>query len=359
MMSKRYLILSDGSIFEGEGFGAKATTFGHIVFNTAMTGYQEIITNQIYHNQIIVFSAPTIGAGGINHDAYESIMPTAKGVIVRDVAEVSTNRQKRMNLNEYLDYHNIPGIAGIDTRALIRHLRQTGPQKASIVDYPDEHAFDQLNATVLTNQQVAAVATPRAYPNPGTGSTVVVIDFGLKHGILRQLSQRDADVTVLPYRTDAEAVLSLDPDGVIFSTGPGDPRDLPASVFELMRQLQTRVPVLCIGLGHEIFALANGAELIQLPFEHHGTNHPVKEVITNGVFYVPQGAGYAVEPNSIDYQKLIVTHLDLIDDSVQGLRHRDYPAFSVAFFPDSAPGPLEGTTVIDEFFDMMETKDRF
>lgn len=358
-MSKRYLILADGSIFEGQGFGSQATTFGHIVFNTAMTGYQEIITNQIYHNQIIVFSAATIGAGGVNPDAYESLMPTAKGVIVRDVAEVSTNRQKRMNLNEYLDYHNIPGISGIDTRALIRHLRQTGPQKASIVDYPDDHAFDQLNATVLTNQQVAAVATPRAYPNPGTKNTVVVIDFGLKHGILRQLGQRDADVTVLPYKSDAESVLSLDPDGVIFSTGPGDPRDLPESVFTLMRELQTRVPLLCIGLGHQIFALANGANLVQLDYEHHGNNHPVKEVITNAVLYVPQGAGYVIEPQSVNHEKLITTHFDLIDGTIQGLRHRDYPAFSVAFFPDSAPGPLEATTIIDEFFDMMETKDRF
>ncbi|MCT4395773.1 carbamoyl phosphate synthase small subunit [Periweissella beninensis] len=358
-MSKRYLILADGSTYEGIGFGSEATTFGHIVFNTAMTGYQEIITNQIYHNQIIVFSAPTIGAGGINHDAYESIFPTAKGVIVRDVAEVSTNRLKRMNLDEFLTRHNIPGITGIDTRALIRHLRETGPQKASIVDFPDDHAFDQLNATVLTTRQVDAVATPRAYPNPGTGSTVVVIDFGLKHGILRQLSLRDADVTVLPYTVDTETVLSLDPDAVIFSTGPGDPRDLPNSVFELMRQLQERVPLLGIGLGHEIFGLANGASLVKLPFEHHGTNHPVKEVITNALLYVPQGAGYAVDPTSIDHAKLITTHIDIIDNSVQGLRHRDYPAFSVAFFPDSAPGPLEGTTVIDELFEMIETKDRF
>lgn len=358
-MSKRYLILADGSMYEGVGFGSRATTFGHVVFNTSMTGYQEIITNQIYHNQIIVFSAPTIGAAGINHDAYESILPTAKGVIVRDVASVSTNRQKRMNLDEFLDQHNIPGIAGIDTRALIRHLRETGPQKASIVDYPDDHAFDQLNATVLTNQQVAAVATPRAYPNPGNGSTVVVIDFGLKHGILRQLGQRDADVTVLPYTTDPEAVLSLDPDGVIFSTGPGDPRDLPKSVFELMRVLQTRVPLLGIGLGHEIFALANDAQLVELPFEHHGTNHPVSEVITNGLMYVSQGAGYGVDPDSIDHNRLITTHIDAIDGSIQGLRHRDFPAFSVAFFPDSAPGPLEATAVIDDFFDMMETKDRF
>lgn len=357
-MADRYLILEDGSVFKGKAFGSRATTFGEVVFNTVMTGYQQVITNQIYHNQIIVFSQPTIGAVGIDRSSYESVDPTCKGVIVRDVAAVSINRRRRLSLDEYLKRQNIPGISGIDTRALIKKLRSTGTIKGSIIDPVNdlEHAFDQLRAIVLTNQQVNQVSTPKAFPNPGNGKNVVVVDLGLKYGILRQLSQRDCNVTVLPYSATADSIFSLDPDGVIISTGPGNPNDLPASVIEMIQTVQRNIPLFAIGLGHEAFAIANGCSINELPSEHHGSNHPILSVITDEIMYASHGQGFNVDPTSVDRNDLIVTHYDLIDRSVQGLRHRDFPAFSVQFFPDSSPGPNEATELFDEFMEMMTTR---
>jgi len=355
-MTKRYLILQDGTVYAGEAFGAPATTFGEIVFHTAMTGYQEVITNPIYHNQIIMFTAPTIGAAGVNHRADESIVPTVKGVVVREIADISTNRLQSMSLHDYLKRHNIPGIAQIDTRALARHLRETGTQKASIVDVPDEHAFDQLRAMVLTTRQVAQVSTPKAYANPGRGANVVLIDFGLKNGILRMLSDFDANVTVLPYNATIEEVTNLDPDGIVFSSGPGNPQQVSADIFDLIRHFQTRVPLFGIGLGHELFALANGATLVSMPVEHHGMNHPIREQITNRIMFATQGQGFAVDSDSIKGTHMFVTHIDLTDGVIQGLRHRDYPAFSVQFFPDTAPGPFEATQPFDEFMEMVAAR---
>ncbi|MGR6687836.1 carbamoyl phosphate synthase small subunit [Furfurilactobacillus rossiae] len=351
-MTERYLILSDGTAYKGQAFGSPATTSGTIVFNTSVTGYQEIITDPIYHNQIIVFTTPTIGAVGVNHESYESILPTAKGVVVREVAEVSTNRQRSLSLDQFLRVHNIPGISGIDTRQLVRKLRTHNGLNASIVDVADEHAFDQLNAIVLTNQQVSQVATPRPYANPGMGHNIVVMDFGLKSGILRELAVRDANVTVVPYTTTADDILNLDPDGIILSSEPGDPRDLGKDILTTIKTLETRVPLLGIGLGHELFALANGATIQRLPVAHQGMNHPIREIITNQIMYAAQAEEYGVDRDSINRDQLLITHIDLIDGSIQGLRHRDYPAFSVQFFPDAAPGPWEATQVFDDFIEL-------
>ncbi|GEP18721.1 carbamoyl phosphate synthase small subunit [Pediococcus argentinicus] len=359
-MAERYLILEDGSVFKGTAFGSRATTFGEVVFNTSMTGYQQIITNQIYHNQIIVFSQPTIGGAGIERASYESVDPTCKGVIVRDVANVSINRRRRLSLDEYLKSQNIPGITGIDTRALIRKLRQTGTIKGSIIDPVNdlEHAFDQLKAIVLTNQQVNQVSTPKPFPNPGSGKNVVVVDLGLKYGILRQLNKRNCNVTVLPYSATADEIFNLDPDGVIISTGPGNPNDLPESLIAMVQEVERKIPLFAIGLGHEVFAVANGCEVTELAAEHHGNNHPILSVITDEIMYASQGQGYSVKRGTVDRNELMVTHYDMVDGSIQGLRHRDYPAFSVQFFPDSYPGPYEVTELFDEFSEMMTTRGR-
>ncbi|MDF9444904.1 carbamoyl phosphate synthase small subunit, partial [Limosilactobacillus mucosae] len=253
-MTARYLIFEDGSIFEGEGFGSPAVTFGEMVFNTSMTGYQEIITNQIYHNQIVVFTNPNIGNYGIQRNIYESIVPSIKGVVCRNLAPLK-ERRHGTTLDQYLKQMNIPGVTNVDTRAIVRHLRKVGkPMKGSIVPVPDDHAFDQLHATVLTNQQVAQVATPKPFPNPDIGLSVVVIDFGLKNGILRELSRRKCNVTVLPYTASVDDILRLDPDGVVLSSGPGNPESLKRSVLEMIRQVEAKVPLFAIGLGHELFA---------------------------------------------------------------------------------------------------------
>ncbi len=355
-MTRRYLILQDGSIYPGEAFGAPATTFGEIFFHTAMTGYQEIMTNPIYHNQIVVFTMPTIGAAGINHRADEAIGPMVKGVVVRSLAEVSTNRLKSMSLHEFLKRYNVPGIAQIDTRALTRHLRETGTQKASIVDVPDEHAFDQLQALVLSNQQIQQTSTPRAYVNPGRGANVVVLDFGLKNGILRKLNDYDANVTVLPFSTSIDELANLDPDGIILSSGPGNPNDVPADILELIKHFQTQVPLFGIGLGHELFALANGIQLIPMQTEHHGMNHPIREQITNQILYATQAQGYQIDATSLKDKNMIVTYVDLTDGAIQGIRHRDYPAFSVQFFPDASPGPIEASQPFEDFMELVEDR---
>lgn len=357
-MAARYLIFEDGSIFAGEGFGSPAVTFGEVVFNTSMTGYQEIITNQIYNNQIVTFTQPNIGSYGIQRNIYETIVPTIKGVVVRSLSNVATNSIRRLTLDQYLKQMNIPGITNIDTRAIVHKLRAAEkPLKGSIVPVPDDHAFDQLHATVLTNQQVANVSTPKPYPNPGVGMSVVVIDFGLKHGILRELSRRKCNVTVLPYNATADEILRLDPDGVVLSSGPGNPQSIKSSVLKMIQIIQTKVPLFAIGLGHELFGLANGATIKRLPVDRHGMNHPLHEVITDHIVYASQGGGYTIERNSVDRSKLFITYTDMIDNSIQGLRHRHYPAFSVQFFPDGAPGPDETDGLFDEFIDMMKRRE--
>ena len=324
-MTARYLIFEDGSIFEGEGFGSPAVTFGEMVFNTSMTGYQEIITNQIYHNQIVVFTNPNIGNYGIQRNIYESIVPSIKGVVCRNLAPLK-ERRHGTTLDQYLKQMNIPGVTNVDTRAIVRHLRKVGqPMKGSIVPVPDDHAFDQLHATVLTNQQVAQVATP--------------------------------NVTVLPYTASVDDILRLDPDGVVLSSGPGNPESLKRSVLEMIRQVEAKVPMFAIGLGHELFALANGCKVERLATEHHGMNHPIREIITDHIVFAFQGEGYVIRRNSVDRSQLFITYVDMLDGTVQGLRHRHYPAFSVQFFPDGAPGPDETNNLFDEFMDIMKQRE--
>ena len=353
-MVKRYLILEDGTVFEGEGFGAPAVTFGEVVFNTAMTGYQEIITNPIYHNQIVIFTQPNVGNSLIHSNVYESIEPPIKGVIVRNLANITTQKGRhRMTLDQYLNLINVPGITNVDTRTLIRKLREIGGAvRGSIVPVPDAHAFDQLHATVLTSQQVAQVATPKTYPNPGVGRSIVVVDFGLKNGILRELSRRKCNITVLPYTATVDQIMRLDPDGVVLSSGPGDPHSLKKSVLKMIQELQERVPLFGIGLGHELFAMANGVQVDRVPVEIHGMNHPIKEIITDHVVYANQGAGFQIQRESVNRENLFVTYVDMLTGAVQGLRHRRYPAFSVQFFPDGSPGPDETDPLFDEFMEM-------
>ncbi|KRM26050.1 carbamoyl-phosphate synthase [Limosilactobacillus panis DSM 6035] len=333
-------------------------TFGEVVFNTSMTGYQEIITNQIYNNQILIFTQPNIGSYGIQRNIYETIVPTIKGVVVRSLFNVATNNVRRLTLDQYLKQMNIPGISNVDTRAIVHKLRAAGkPLKGSIVPVPDDHAFDQLHATVLTSQQVAQVATPKPYPNPGVGKSVVVIDFGLKNGVLRQLSRRKCNVTVLPYTATTDEILRLDPDGVVLSTGPGDPNKLKSSVLKIIREVEAKIPLFAIGLGHELFAMANGAQVKRLPVEHHGMNHPLHEIVTDHIVYATQGGGFQVDRTTIDRSKLFITYVDMLDNSIQGLRHRQYPAFSVQFFPDGAPGPDETNGLFDEFIEIMNRRE--
>lgn len=352
---KRWLILEDGTHFVGEGFGATNSVVGELVFTTSMTGYQETITDQSFNGQIITFTYPMVGNYGVNRDDYESIAHTCKGVVVKEHARRGSNWRNQMTLDEFLKRKGIPGISGIDTRALTRKIRQHGTMKASIVDAADDfnHAYDQLKAAVLPTNQVAQVSTAKPYPSPGTGLNVVVIDFGLKHSIMREFSKRQCNLTVLPYNTTAKEILELSPDGVMLTNGPGDPKSVPEAI-DMIQGIQGKVPIFGICLGHQLFSLANGADTFKMKFGHRGLNHPVREIATGRVDFTSQNHGYAVDANTINPEKLIVTHVEINDGTIEGVRHRHYPAFSVQFHPDAAPGPHDALYLFDEFIEMME-----
>ncbi|BBD15388.1 carbamoyl phosphate synthase small subunit [Melissococcus plutonius] len=352
---KRLLILEDGTVFKGKAFRAETSTFGEVVFTTSMTGYQEAITDQSFNGQIITFTYPMVGNYGINRDDYESIAPTCKGVIVREHARLASNWRSQMTLDEFLKGKGIPGISGIDTRALTRKLRSVGTMKGSLVDEGENltHDFDQLKATVLPKNQVAQVSTIKPYPSPGIGRNIVVIDFGLKHSILRELGKRQCNLTVLPYNTSAATILDLKPDGVMLSNGPGDPKDVPEAI-EMIKNIQGKVPIFGICLGHQLFSLANDADTYKMKFGHRGLNHPVREIATGRIDFTSQNHGYAVDKQTIDPEKLMITHEEVNDGSVEGIKHRQYPAFSVQFHPDAAPGPHDAIHLFDEFMELID-----
>ncbi len=351
---KRLLILEDGTIFEGQAIGANTDITGELVFSTGMTGYQESITDQSYNGQILTFTYPLVGNYGVNRDDYESIHPSCKAVVVSEAARRPSNWRMQMSLDEFLEAKNIPGISGIDTRALTKIIRQHGAMKAALVNAKDEieHQMSQLKATVLPNNQVETSSTLTAYSSPNTGRKVVVVDFGLKHSILRELSKRHCDITVVPHNTTAEEILEMNPDGVMLTNGPGDPTDVPQAVT-MIQQLQGKVPIFGICLGHQLFSLANGATTYKMKFGHRGFNHAVREIATGRIDFTSQNHGYAVSAEDLP-EDLLVTHIEINDESIEGVRHKRYPAFSVQFHPDAAPGPHDASYLFDDFMDMMD-----
>ncbi|MGT2963904.1 carbamoyl phosphate synthase small subunit [Streptococcus acidominimus] len=353
-MAKRLLILEDGTIFEGEAFGADIAVTGEIVFNTGMTGYQESITDQSYNGQILTFTYPLVGNYGVNRDDYESITPTCKGVVVREWARRASNWRNQLTLDEFLKAKKIPGIAGIDTRALTKIIRKHGTMRATLADEGDsvEHLSDQLRATVLPTNNIAQVSTKTAYPAPGIGRNIVLVDFGLKHSILRELSKRDCNITVVPFDTTAEEILNLAPDGVMLSNGPGDPDDVPEAL-EMIRGIQGKIPIFGICMGHQLLAKANGASTYKMKFGHRGFNHAVREIATGRVDFTSQNHGFAVSREDLP-DCLMITHEEINDQSVEGVRHRYQPAFSVQFHPDAAPGPHDASYLFDDFMELID-----
>jgi carbamoyl-phosphate synthase small subunit len=356
MLTKRMLVLEDGNVFYGRGFGSEKETVGEVVFNTGMTGYQESITDQSYNGQLLTFTYPLVGNAGINRDDYESIFPTTKAVIVKEFARRPSNWRSKMNLDEFLKEKDIPGLTGVDTRRLTKVIREHGAMKAILTDANKsvEEALEVLKATELSREQVLEVSTTRPYLSPKSGRNVVVVDYGLKHSILHELNKRDCHVTVLPHNTKAETVLNLNPDGVMLTNGPGDPTDLPYA-HEMIRELQGKVPIFGICLGHQLIALANGAKTFKMRFGHRGFNHPVREIATGRIDFTSQNHGYAVDAESIDKQKLMITHVEINDGTVEGLRHRKYPVFSVQYHPDAAPGPHDAFDLFDDFMELMDS----
>lgn len=354
-MTKRLLLLEDGTIFEGKAIGADIDVTGEIVFNTGMTGYQESITDQSYNGQILTFTYPLIGNYGVNRDDYETFKPTCKGIVVSEISRIASNWRQQMTLDQFLKAKGIPGIAGIDTRALTKIIRQHGTMKATIADAGDsiDHLKVLLQATVLPINNIEQVSTKSAYPAPGLGKNIVVVDFGLKHSILREFAKRQCNVTVVPFDVTAKEILAMNPDGVMLTNGPGNPEDLPEAL-KMIKDVQGKIPIFGICMGHQLFSLANGAKTYKMTFGHRGFNHAVREIATGRVDFTSQNHGYSVERESLP-EELIVTHEEINDGSVEGLRHRFYPAFSVQFHPDAAPGPHDASYLFDTFLEMIDS----
>ncbi|MFS0643555.1 carbamoyl phosphate synthase small subunit [Siminovitchia sp. 179-K 8D1 HS] len=356
---KRQLILEDGTTFIGEAIGSEKETTGEVIFHTGMTGYQEIMTDPSNYGQIVAFSYPLIGNYGINRDDFETILPVVKAVIVKEAAEQPSNWRSNMSIHEFLKLKNIPGIAGIDTRKLIRIIRANGPMKGVICGFGEkvETRLSRLQAMETLADQVKQVSTVKPYPVPGRGCNVVVMDLGLKHGILRELTERGCDVTVVPHHTEADEILSMQPDGVLLSNGPGNPLHI-QDLTETVRAIQGKIPIFGIGLGHQLFALANNCQTEKMKVGHRGSSYPVKELQTGKIIFTSQNHGYEVVKKSIDENVLSVTHEEINGGSVEGLAHKLFPAFSVQFEPEASPGSEDAKYVFDQFLAIMETNKR-
>lgn len=354
-MKKRKLILEDGSIYHGTAFGYDKFRVGELVFTTGMSGYQEVLSDLSYCGQIVMMTYPMIGNYGINRDDFESIDPAVFGLVVKECCEYPSNFRCDMSLDEFLKLKQIPGIQGIDTRALTKKLRTSGTMRAIMADEDTDEKtiIAMLKKTELLHHQVEMVSTKKPFPIPSRGKKVVLMDFGAKHGIIRELAARKCDLTVVPYDTSAQAILALRPDGVMLSNGPGDPKDVTVAI-DTIKELLGKVPMFGICLGHQLISLACGANTIKLKFGHRGCNHPVVNLSTGKVEITSQNHGFAVEEDSLANTDLVVTHKALNDGSVEGVRHMKYPVFCVQYHPEASPGPEDANYLFDEFMNIMD-----
>lgn len=354
MLEKRYLVFEDGSIYEGRKLGSDNLTKGEIVFNTAMTGYQETISDPSYTGQIITFTYPLIGNYGINRDDFESLVPTLSGVVVKEASTHPSNFRQQKTFNDVLVQYDIPGISGVDTRSITRKIREHGVLKAGFTDHAEDipSFIEELKQFELSRDEVPMVSTKTPYVSTGSDLSVVLVDFGKKQNIVRELNARGCNVTVVPYNTPAEIILGMSPDGVMLSNGPGDPEDVPEAV-EMIRGILGKIPFFGICLGHQLFALSQGAEAFKMKFGHRGANHPVKDLATGKIALTSQNHGYAIDEASVAHTDLEVTHIALNDGTVEGLKHKTLPAFSVQYHPEACPGPTDSNYLFDQFIDMM------
>jgi carbamoyl-phosphate synthase small subunit len=348
------LVLENGMVFTGTGFGAKGEVPGEVVFNTGMTGYQEVLTDPSYYGQIVTMTYPLIGNYGVNVDNVESREPSVRGFIVREFSELPSHYKSLGTLEDYLIRNQVVGISGIDTRRLTKVIRSHGTMKAILTtqDTDVDTLMHRLHEPLETDQ-IDHVSTQSIYRCPGSGRRVVAMDFGMKAGVVRSLLARQCDVIVVPARTTADEILAWKPHGVMLSNGPGDPESAPYAI-ETVRSLIGQVPVFGICLGHQFMALACGAQTEKMRFGHRGVNHPVKDLRTGKIAITSQNHGYVVNPDSLDGTDLVLTHINQNDGTVEGMAHRKHPAFCVQYHPEARPGPDDSDYLFDEFMLMMD-----
>lgn len=367
------LALEDGSVFTGQAFGATGTTEGEVVFNTSMTGYQEILTDPSYKGQIVTMTYPLIGNYGINRQDTESKQAQVAGFIIKELSPVASNYRSNQTLDHYLKVNNIIGIAGIDTRALTRKLRITGAMRGVLsTELLDDAKLVEMarhSAKMEGADWVQAVKPSAEYSwsetqgdwglgkvERGEGLHVVALDCGAKHNILRHLTERGVKVTVLPPDTTTEEILKHKPDGLFISNGPGDPAVLDYALRPIQGILDKKLPTFGICLGHQLLGRAIGAKTFKLKFGHRGGNQPVKNLDTGRVEITSQNHGFAVDRETLEKSGGVITHLNLNDNTVEGFRHKDLPVFSVQYHPEASPGPHDATYLFDAFVEMMKTK---
>lgn len=351
---KAVLVLEDGTLFPGESFGLLEETTGEVVFNTCMTGYQEILTDPSYNGQIVNMTYPLIGNYGFNEEDTESYRPHAQGLVVKELCAVPSNWRCLMTPEEYCKKHKITGIKGVDTRSLTQHIRSQGSMSGIISSETDraELLMEKLNLVRSKKRNlVAEVSVKTAEHHEGSGKRVAVMDYGVKYNILRSLRERDCDVYIFSYNSSFDEVMSVKPDGILLSNGPGDPKDLPGQVETVKKMLGVK-PILGICLGHQLLGLSLGGNTYKLKFGHHGGNHPVKDLITGKCCMTSQNHNYALEPGFSN--NITITHLNVNDKTVEGFRHNRLPVLSVQFHPEAAPGPLDSGSIFDRFLDMVK-----
>ena len=369
-MTPAVLVLRDGRAFHGLALGAEGEASGEVIFNTAMSGYQEILTDPSYRGQIVAMTYPMIGNYGLNDEDAESRRPWVSGFVVKEASAWPSNFRSRLSLDAYLKTHGIVGIQGIDTRALTRHLRSCGAQDGIVAS--GDHDLESLRAraralsSLVGRDLVAEVAIDQPYgwdqgpwdlvrgytAPPAPRFRVVAFDSGVKLNILRQLAAAGCEVTVVPPSTSAAAVLEREPDGVFLANGPGDPEGVPYLV-DTVRMLLDRVPLFGICLGHQIVGLAAGGRTYKLPFGHHGANHPVKDLVTGRIEITSQNHGFAVDPTSLAARGWEISHVNLNDGTCEGMRHREWPVFSVQYHPEASPGPHDANDLFRRFTQLM------
>ena len=363
------LILKDGTRFHGTSIGANTSSVGEVVFNTSITGYQEILTDPSYAEQIVTLTYPHIGNTGTNNEDYESNLSYCKGLIVHSVSPLSSNFRNQKDLVAFLKEHNIPAITDLDTRKLTRHIRNNGAQPGLILIGEDQDDLSMLDAFPgLSGMDLAkVVSTKKQYAfNEGEWSLgeghkhisetqfkVVAYDFGIKKNILRMLASRGADLIVVPAETDFQEFLKLNPDGIFLSNGPGDPEPCEYAIKNIKEFLKQSIPIFGICLGHQLLSLALGAKTKKMKFGHHGANHPVQDLNSKKVFITSQNHGFTVDESSLN-DNIVVTHKSLFDQTIQGIESKNKLAFSFQGHPEASPGPTEMAYLFDQFFSNMQ-----
>ncbi|MBN2568010.1 MAG: glutamine-hydrolyzing carbamoyl-phosphate synthase small subunit [Deltaproteobacteria bacterium] len=359
---KAILALEDGTIFEGVSFGSPGECTGEVVFNTGMTGYQEVLTDPSYKGQIVTMTYPLIGNYGINSEDSESRSLWLEGFVVHELCEKPSNWRSEKSLDTYLKEHGVIGIQGIDTRTLTKRIREAGAMRSiiSTEDYDRDSLLSKArNALGLVGRDlVMAVTCERAYDFAKEGRyRVVVMDFGVKSSILKQLKRTGCSVQVVRADASVEEIIGLAPDGILLSNGPGDPAAITYAV-ETIRELLTlgNIPMFGICLGQQLLGIALGGKTYKLKFGHHGSNHPVKDIVTGKVHITVQNHGFCVDMDTLDRDTIEITHINLNDQTLEGMRHRDLPVFSVQFHPEAGPGPHDARYLFSHFIELMGEK---